>query len=91
MALLCNYELNKHIQAIRNSEEATNYYKSLNIDIEKIEEIRDFLMASGTGQFVTYCVVRTPELLVKYIEMEEKGLSVREISKQFFVGLEGIH
>ena len=90
IAFLCNYELNQHIQAIKNSEEAIQYYKSLNIDIEKIEEIRHTLMESDTGRFVTYCVVRTPELLVKYIEMEKKGLSAREIGNEFFRGLEGV-
>lgn len=90
-SMVYNNKLDAYIQAVKTSENAIQFFKDINVDIDKVEDIRFSLMASGAGEFVAYCVVRNPELVLEYIEMEKKGLSKRDIGYEFLKGLEGVH
>ncbi|WP_438317205.1 hypothetical protein [Sporosarcina sp. FA9] len=86
-----NRELDVYIQGMKNSVNAIQFFEDIDVDINKIDDIRYSLMASGAGEFVAYSVVRNPDLVLKYIEMEKKGLSRRDIGYEFLKGLEGVH
>ncbi len=86
-----NRKIDMYIQGMKTCRNTIQFFKDINVDINKIDDIRFSLMASGAGEFVTFCVVRNPGLVLEYIEMEKKGLSEREIGYEFLKGLEGIN
>jgi len=83
------HEIDDYITGMKTSENVIQFFKYNGIDINKINEIRSILLASGVGEFVTYCVIKSPDLVLKYVEMEKQGLTPRDISYEFLKGLEG--
>ena len=86
-----NRKIDMYIQGMKTCGNTIQFFKDINVDINKIDDIRFSLMASGAGAFVTFCVVRNPGLILEYIELEKKGLSKSEIGYEFLKGLEEVN
>ena len=55
-----NRKIDMYIQGMKTCRNTIQFFKDINVDINKIDDIRFSLMASGAGEFVTFCVVRIP-------------------------------